>query len=392
MAIAVLDVDFENMPPHIGGLERYRSALLLLRLGGRPVGQALLRVESGRAYLRRDLPYAADSGFWEAWLRAWLGMEADASPAEVHMPISVAVCTRDRPQDVQRCLAALTQLPDEGQEIIVIDNCPATDATRRVVAAFPGVRYVREARPGLNVARNRALREARYEVIAFCDDDAAPDAGWLRALRRNFSEPDVLCVTGLTMPLELETPAQEFFQRSGGLGRGFKRVVFDGARHDPLLAWHAGAGVNMAVRACVAERVGGFDERLDAGTPIGGGGDTDLFRRILSAGYRIVYDPEALNWHCHRRSWKALRRQLGGYEAAHFAVLAISLFRDRELTSLVHARDWLRHELRGVTRAVVRRPGSSPVSVSLARFLGGVAGPFALLRSHLLHLQRRKGG
>ena len=129
--------------------------------------------------------------------------------------------------------------------MLIIDNCPSSNATRDLVARFPRVRYVREDRPGLNIARNRAFREGRGDVIAFTDDDAAPDRGWLRALVRNLDDDLVIAATGLTMPIELETEAQECFERMGGLGRGFKRMVLDATKNDPLKGWHAGAGVNI---------------------------------------------------------------------------------------------------------------------------------------------------
>jgi hypothetical protein len=72
---------------------------------------------------------------------------------------------------------ALLRLPEDGQELLVVDNCPSTDATCNLVAAYEGIRYVREDRPGLNVARNRALREAVNEIVAFTDDDTARTLG-----------------------------------------------------------------------------------------------------------------------------------------------------------------------------------------------------------------------
>jgi len=240
---------------------------------------------------------------------------------------------------------------------------------------------VREDRPGLDVARNRAVRETASEVIAFTDDDAAPDPGWLRALLRNFTDPLVMAVTGSTMPWELETGAQGAFQRYGGFLRGFKRVVYDAAVDDPLLAWYAGAGVNMAVRRSVFERVGLFDEALDVGTPTRAGGDFDMLRRILSAGYRIVYDPEALNWHRHRRSQAELLRQLYGYEVAGSAIMAKTLILERDLGSLRHLAGWLVRESRGLASAALRRPHSAPLTVAATRFRGGTVGAFTYFRS-----------
>ena len=175
-----------------------------------------------------ELAARLDAGGWTVWedvLARWLAEGHEPLPVAVPRA-TIAVCTRDRPDDLRRCLEGLMAMPDDGQEVVVVDNAPATEATRELVAAYPRVRYVREDRPGLDCARNRALREAHHEVVAFTDDDSVPDPHWLRALLPNFADPLVLCVTGLTMPLELETEAQEWFEQMSTFNRGFKRRVF----------------------------------------------------------------------------------------------------------------------------------------------------------------------
>ena len=389
MPLAVLDIEFDALPSAVRVADRYQGALVLVRLGGRPVGQALLSVVDGQvggSDFRTALLGAVDSSFWEHWLHRQLDLEPKRrAPSDVRA--TVAVCTRDRPDDLKRCLDALMRLPNDGQEVLIVDNHPSTDAARRLVAQYPSVRYVHEPRAGLDIARNRALRESRADVVAFTDDDAVVDPGWLRALLRNFDDPLVMCVTGNTLPLELETETQVLFQRMGGLGRGFRRISYDGGSHDPYDAWHAGAGVNTAVRRDVLVAVGGYDEALDMGTPVGGGGDTDLYRRILVHGYRIVYEPEALCWHRHRDVPTALRRQVRGYEAARFAILTRALLEGRA-DALRHAWSWLQHELPQFRHAVLRRPGSASLGLMFDRFCGASSGPWLYLHSRW-RLRRR---
>jgi hypothetical protein len=135
----------------------------------------------------------------------------------------------------------------------------------------------------------------------------------------------------------------------------------------------------MALRRSILENIGPFDEALDVGTPVRGGGDSDIFRRILAAGYRIVYDPDALNWHRHRRDWEGLRRQVNGYESAGFAVWTRSLLMEGELEALTQSRNWLRRELPALVRSLLRQPGSGPPDLAIARLMGAVAGPWAYL-------------
>ena len=380
MPSAILDLDVESLPPRIHVPARYRRALVLLRWRGKPIGQATIPVHHGSiagAHLRDAVLDALGDRVLKELVGQYLGTAQFEAPLATG--VTVAVCTRDRPADLERCLTALALLPADGQEILVVDSASRTDATARVCDAH-GARYVREERPGLDRARNRALIEAQGSIVAFTDDDAAPDPGWLRALCRPFADPRVLAVTGLTMPLELETEAQEWFERTNALGRGFLRRRFDGSEHNAMLVARIGAGANQAFRRDVLDLVGPFDEALDAGTPTRSGGDHDMYTRILAAGYTIVYEPEALSWHRHRREWHELRSTIYGYGVGVYAYLTGQLLR-REANVLRIALGWLSVQIPALFRSILRRPGRRPLDLILAELAGCVVGPFAYLRS-----------
>ena len=107
---------------------------------------------------------------------------------------------------LRHCLGSLTKTNNLFYEILVVDNAPSTEDTKNLIdRQYPQVRYVRELRPGLNWARNRAILEAKGEIIAYTDDDVVVDVGWVKAIARIFAEnPDVMAVTGLVIPNELE--------------------------------------------------------------------------------------------------------------------------------------------------------------------------------------------
>jgi GT2 family glycosyltransferase len=385
MATAVLDVDLEKLPHVISGLERYSRALILVRSYGRPIGQVVLKTVAGRIEsneLLDTLMSKADCPFWERWLHSYLGWEDVRATNAAPTAATVAICTRDRPEDLRKCLEALHGLPDDGQELLVVDNCPSNDSTRHSVEQFSGVRYVREDQLGLNNARNRALQEARHEIVAFADDDTRPDPDWLRALVRNFGDPLVMCVTGLTMPLELETEAQEWFERYSPFGRGFNRIIFDSVKFPPAAAGRVGAGANMALRRRVLDLVGAFDGALDAGTPTCSGGDTEMFSRILATGYRIIYEPQALNWHRHRSTWSDLRKTIYGYGVGVYAAMTRSLLVRGDLNVLKVAGTWfLFYQLPTLGRSLLRLPGSTPIDLLFAELWGCAVGPRAYLSS-----------
>jgi GT2 family glycosyltransferase len=188
----------------------------------------------------------------------------------------------------------------------------------------------------------------------------------------------VWCAAGLTLPLELETPAQEWFERYSPFGRGFERRVFDGTRHDPLAVSRVGAGANMAVRREVLSDLGGFDEALDAGTLSRSGGDHEMFGRILAAGHRIVYEPRAVSWHRHRRTWEELREAIHGYGVGVYAMWTRKLLVDREPGVLVHAFRWFRYgQIPHLWRTIRRRRDAVPMDLLLAELRGCLAGPVA---------------
>lgn len=380
MAAAVIDLEFNNIPQSLGGLERYHEAYILIRLGGVPITQLSMPVVDGcigGIELRSAAVRAGGWLLWETWLHQRLGLDQDDCAHKLQGAATVAICTRDRPDDVRRCLEAVSQLEDDGQELLVIDNCPSTDATLRVVESFPHVRYVREEVPGLNVARNRALAEAKHDIVAFTDDDAAPDRGWLRALVRNFDDPLVFCVTGLTLPIELETEAQEWHEKYSSFGRGFRRRVFDRTCINPMAAGKIGAGVNMALRKAVIQLVGPFDEALDAGTRTRSGGDSEMFSRLLFSGHRIVYEPCAIVWHRHRRTWTELRKMIFGYGVGVYAAWTRSLFVEHEWSMVrLSARWFFETQLPSLLRSLLWHRSPARFDLGLVEIRGCIAGPW----------------
>jgi GT2 family glycosyltransferase len=240
--------------------------------------------------------------------------------------VSIVVCTRDRAAHLANCLPPLLVLEYPRFEVIIIDNAPQTSATadhiREHYSHLPQVRYFREDRPGLSWARNCGLRHARGEIIAFTDDDVLVDPNWMLEIVRAFRATDnVACVTGLTVPAELETQVQAWFEQFGGLnkGRGLTRLLFNLTTYRstdpffPYLSSKFGAGANSAFKTSVLREIGGFDPAFGPGTPTGSADDTELFFRVIMRGYTLIYEPAALVKHIHRREYFKLRKQLNAY-------------------------------------------------------------------------------
>lgn len=304
--------------------------------------------------------------------------------------ISVAICTRDRPEKLRRALESLLRQTAAPAEIVVVDNAPGSDATRRLIAAeFPEVRYVREPVAGLDFARNRALREAKHEIVAFLDDDAVAEAAWVGATAAAFRESDgISVVTGRVQALALESPGERLFEANGGFARGLRRIHLprDAGRlmkvaPVPLIAWSLGigSGCSMAVKRSAVLRLGGFDPALDLGPELPGGGDLDIFWRVLDAGQEIVYDPLVVARHEHRRDYAAAARQITEHNrsAVAFLTKALAEAKGARKLSITAFLLWrlAKPGFRLARRAVGRDPLPAPLLLRL--WLATVRGVFA---------------
>lgn len=247
------------------------------------------------------------------------------------LAVSVVVCTRDRPEDLERCLVSLSRSTRSWKEVLVVDN-GRSPATREVAECFDFVRYLEEPHPGLSIARNAGIRAATGDVVAFVDDDTEVHPHWLERLCEGFDAPDVMCVTGLVLPAELATLGQVTFEKVlGGFGRGYHRLTygrdfFERTRGRGAPVWKVGAGANMALRAEAFALVGDFDERLGSGAA-GCSEDSELWYRLLSAGFTCRYVPDSVASHHHRRDLPGLESQAHEYLRGHVAALFVQFAR-----------------------------------------------------------------
>lgn len=307
---------------------------------------------------------------------------------EGHLDVSLVICTRDRPGELARCLASLDAQTLVPREVIVVDNA-SRDARTRDVARAAGVIYVREDRPGLDIARNTGVRTARGAIIAFTDDDVRLHPRWLERLAGALADGAAMAATGLVLPAELETEAQQIFERHWSFARGFNPIEFgaDFFAADTSTGsevWKIGAGASMAFTRVAFDRAGLFDERLDVGAA-GCSGDSEFWHRILSRGGICRYEPAAVAFHYHRRDLAGLGSQIYHYMKGHSAALLVQYERSRNRGNLWRAFNFLpRYYLdRGWKRL---RYGARPEN----RFLGReVSGFLAGIGYYLRHARSR---
>lgn len=349
--VHVADVSLDEWPqlPDLMAPPACTRGHVTFRLNGVPVGTVEVPTRRG-CIAAPDLRTGAVVHAADAMLRQLVAtaLQRGLSPADLSPEallrqrrpaierqwphVTAAVCTRGRPDDLPRCLESLARVDYPSVDLLVVDNNAPSDRTvvDLVAGRFPSVRCIREPRPGLDWARNRAVLEATGDIVAFTDDDAVVDASWLRALVAPFlGQADVNATAGLVLPLELDTSAQQQFERHGGLGRGFSRrwlrMPYGSSPTRVGNITTFGTGASMAFRRSALTALGGFDPALDAGTASAAGGDTEIFFRVLKAGGTMVYEPGAVARHRHRRDVDAVAAQLRGWlTGVHCAVASLA--------------------------------------------------------------------
>jgi O-antigen biosynthesis protein len=410
--IKTIDVELSRPFVPVKGLDGYLKVRALLRWRGQPVETVLISISNG-VCTTRDLDSALTRPIMTKVMAivmrsqlANLGerdfnelLRSEPVPAQTTRApsISVAVCTRDRADDLRMCLNALCDLAEPPLEIVVVDNAPKTSATRDVVEAFQrsavggGIRfrYILEPKPGLDWARNRAVEEACGEIVAFTDDDVVVDKLWTKAIARTFAEnPDVMAMTGLVEPYELETDAQVLFEEVGGFCRGYNRRWYHTDAGDLIGAFHGGAGkfgtgANMAFRRCLFQKIGLFDPALDVGTPTRGGGDLEMYFRVLKTGHTLVYEPAAMVRHRHRVSYGSLYSQIRNNGVGFFSYVTRTLREYPEERRGFLKLCWWFFWWWNVRRCFwsLFHPGKAPAELYRAELNGSVVGLFQYKRA-----------
>lgn len=231
--------------------------------------------------------------------------------------LTVIVCTYNRSDWLRGCLRSLEpQSSHETVEVLVIDN-NSTDDTAAVVREFsgrrPNLRYVFEANQGLSHARNRGLKEAQGQIVAYIDDDAKANSEWVLAIILFFeATPDASGVSG-SYDAFSTIPIPSWFPKEYG-----RWSLGDQTRRMKAGEWIN--GTNMAFRRQALLELGGFDTSLGMnGNKVAYGEETRLMREMLNRGMHVYYCAEmrvdhAILPHKLKLSWLFKSSYASGYD------------------------------------------------------------------------------
>lgn len=275
----------------------------------------------------------------------------------------------DRPDALERCLTAVWRGHVRPREIVVVDQSRG-DRTEAVVRAqialgLP-ITYARAEPRGLGASQNLAFARATAPIVAVTDDDCIVDERWLEIIARTMTaDPTLDAVAGRVLALPVEG------DRIWPVSLRTSPVRAEFAGYAP--PWNVGSGNNFAMRRDAFARLGGCDERLGPGSPAKGGVDMDLFYRLLRAGGRVRYEPDAEVRHERQRYAERLARR-PMYGRGMGACVALRM-RDGDVMSARLLADWLVLRLRMLARAALHANvrGVREELVMLWSTIGGLA-------------------
>jgi glycosyltransferase involved in cell wall biosynthesis len=219
--------------------------------------------------------------------------------------VSVIVPVYNGAKTIEDCLQSLLALdyPREKVELLVVDNA-STDRTPELLRRHGDtLRIVFEQKRGPAAARNKGLRHAQGEVVAFTDADCVVDRRWLQFLVGPLQDSH----TGIVGGKILAKRPYNFIEKFG-------EQIHD---HDAAINLYRPPYVitmNWASRRKILKEFN-FDEALRRGE------DGDLSYRIFQAGYGFVYQPDAVIYHQNESSLAGLFKE--GFQHGFYAVPVI---------------------------------------------------------------------
>jgi glycosyltransferase involved in cell wall biosynthesis len=201
------------------------------------------------------------------------------------------------------CLEAQTY-PRDKVEYLLVDNHSSDRTLAQIHSASENspitIRPLSENQiQSSYAARNKGIRAATSQIIAFTDADCRPQPQWLKSLIQPFAKPNITMVAGEITALPGNSFLEKFADRQETLSQ----------KHTLAHKFYPyGQTANLAIRRIAFEKVGLFRPYLTTG------GDADICWRIQQENIgNIEFAPTAIVQHRHRATWKELESQWRRY-------------------------------------------------------------------------------
>ena len=194
--------------------------------------------------------------------------------------LSLCICTRNRPDEIRRCLRAVAEghlLPDQ---VLVSDDGDDGNTAEDIVSDFPFVQYQRGPRRGLGANRNACIASAIGHYISFIDDDVVIPRRFVEHASVIYQRNPAWGATTILTGVEFKHATTGILRSEPGNADfwGFQRLPPNGI--------YRAVVINATIFPAALFRLALFDSQLLYGSE-----EIDIARHATALGYTIAFDP-----------------------------------------------------------------------------------------------------
>ena len=251
--------------------------------------------------------------------------------------VSVLVNTYQRPKKIQDCLNAILKSSFSQLEIIVIEQ-RGSSQLREFIKKIDKtkIRYFNLKKIGASKAKNFGIKKSKGEILAFTDDDCIIDRYWLKNIYESFKKnQNIIGIFGKVLPYQPHLHRGKICPCTflSNKKKTINRICFH---------WkNIGFGNNMAFRKEIFEKMDGFKEWLGPGSIGSNAEDAEFALRLLSKGYKILYNPEIKVYHNRWLTKEEFRKQCLSYSCGEVACYGFLAFKGNKLGKKVIKNNFL---------------------------------------------------
>lgn len=207
--------------------------------------------------------------------------------------VSIVIITKNRRDELIRCINSLLKQKFKGKkEIVVVDS-----SDKPLKLHGKNIKYIYEKEAGIAEARNIGIRNSKYDLIAFIDDDCIVDVSCVNELVKSIKIADGVGGTVFPQKTNIIGKAVAYIGYPGGGFRWYYK-----AKGKLMRVKHIST-CNSIFRKKILEDVGFFNEKLKYG-----GEDTDLSKRLIKKNFILLFNPNAIVYHKPRESLRSIFR------------------------------------------------------------------------------------
>lgn len=220
------------------------------------------------------------------------------------LSVSVVICTRNRRAALERCVDSIVNQSRQPQEIIIVDDASGKK-TKEVInkiandCEIPTELIVNEKRMGPPVSRNRGIKAAKGDIIAFLDDDCTADENWVAELSKYYEYEPIIGVGGPVIELGRKVHSRTkpkkymYISKSGNVVNNTRIGAEEDLEKLDVRPVNFFQGGNMSYKRDALIKLHGFDGSFKGN---GYREETDLGIRSNRIGIQI-FNPKAYTFH-----------------------------------------------------------------------------------------------